>query len=85
MARDIILVEVVTKSDMSTDKVRAFTRLYDAEKYFVELIKEFFPNIEEDEELDYVLDCGFFDYKIHEHGKDDEKSIIIKEITLEED
>lgn len=84
MAREIILVEVVTKSDMSTDKAKAFTRLDDAEKYFIDLIKEFFPNIEEDE-LDYALDSGFFDYKIRENGKDDEKSIIIKDITLEED
>ena len=86
MTREIILVEVVTKSDMSTDKGRAFTRLYDAEKYFIGLVKEISPNIDEDE-LDCALDEGYYDVKISFPTPlpPVEKSIIIKDITLEED
>ena len=85
MNKEIILVEVITKSDMSTDKSRGFNDTEKAEKYFVGLIKEMFPTIEQDD-IDYALDDGFYDYKLsYPNGKTEEKSISIKEIIYEED
>lgn len=85
MNREIILVEVITKSDMSTEKSKAFTKVEKAENYFAELIKEMFPTIEQDE-IDNALDDGFYDYKLRlPKGVREEKSITIKEITFEED
>ena len=83
MNREIILVEVVTKSDMSTEKAKAFSVTENAEKYFCDLIKEVFPTIEQDD-LNYALDDGYYDYSISEAGVMDKKSVIIKEVTLED-
>ena len=84
MNREIILVEVVNKADMSTEKSRGFTDSDKAEKYFEELVREWFPNIEQDE-LDNALDDGFFDFKLGCRGGKESKSISIKEIIIEDD
>ena len=78
--KEIILVEVVTKSDMSTDKSKSFTSVEKAEKYFAQCVRELMSNIEDDE-IDNALDDGFWDCK---YGND-EKSVIIKEISFEEE
>jgi hypothetical protein len=85
MIKEVILVEVVTKSDMSTDKSKTFTDTDKAEKYFADCIHEIMSNIEQDE-IDNALDDGFWDCTISIPlvGKD-EKSVIIKEISFEED
>jgi hypothetical protein len=87
MIREVILVEVVTKSDMSTDKSKTFTNTEKAEKYFADCVREIMPNIEQDE-IDNSLDDGFWDCKISYPFfplREDEKSVIIKEISFEED
>ena len=83
MVKEIILVEVVTKSDMTTDKSKAFTDTEKAEKYFTDCIHEIMPNIEQDE-IDNSLDDGFWDCE-YSGVVNDEKSVIIKEISFEED
>ena len=85
MVREVILVEVVTKSDMSTDKSKTFTNTEKAEKYFADCIHEIMPNIEQDD-IGNSLDDGFWDCKFsYPNGKKDEKSVIIKEISFEDD
>lgn len=83
MIREVILVEVVTKSDMSTDKSKTFTDTEKAEKYFADCIHEIMPSIEQDD-IDNALDDGFLDC-IYSGVIKDEKSVIIKEISFEED
>ena len=83
MIREAILVEVVTKSDMSTDKSKCFTNTEKAEKYFADCVRELMSNIEQDE-IDNALDDGFWDCK-YSGVTNDEKSVIIKEISFEED
>ena len=83
MIREVILVEVVTKSDMSTDKSKCFTNTEKAEKYFADCVRELMPNIEQDE-IDNAIDDGFWDC-IYSGVTNDEKSVIIKEISFEED
>ena len=83
MIREVILVEVVTKSDMSTDKSKCFTNTEKAEKYFADCVMELMSNIEQDE-IDNALDDGFWDCK-YSGVTNDEKSVIIKEISFEED
>ena len=83
MVREVILVEVVTKSDMSTDKSKTFTNTEKAEEYFADCVHELMSNIEQDE-IDNALDDGFWDCK-YSGVTNDEKSVIIKEISFEED
>ena len=83
MVREVILVEIVTKSDMSTDKSKTFTNTEKAEKYFADCVHELMSNIEQDE-IDNALDDGFWDC-IYSGVVNDEKSVIIKEISFEED
>ena len=83
MIREVILVEVVTKSDMSTDKSKTFTNTEKAEKYFADCVRELMSNIEQDE-IDNALDDGYWDRK-YSGWVNDEKSVIIKEISFEED
>ena len=83
MVREVILVEVVTKSDMTTDKSKTFTNTEKAEKYFADCVHELMSNIEQDE-IDNALDDGFWDCK-YTGVINDEKSVIIKEISFEED
>ena len=83
MIREVILVEVVTKSDMSTDKSKCFTNTEKAEKYFADCVRELMSNIEQDD-IDNALDDGFWDCK-YSGATNDEKSVIIKEISFEED
>ena len=83
MIREVILVEVVTKSDMSTDKSKCFNNTEKAEKYFADCVRELMSNIEQDE-IDNALDDGFWDCK-YSGVTNDEKSVIIKEISFEED
>ena len=83
MIKEVILVEVVTKSDMSTDKSKTFTNTEKAEKYFADCVRELMSNIEQDE-IDNALDDGFWDC-IYSGAENDEKSVIIKEISFEED
>ena len=78
MTREVILVEVVTQSDMSTDKSKTFTNTEKAESYFTDIMKTDF-DIADEEMIGIALDCGFFDDDING------KSIIIKEISFEED
>lgn len=80
MIREVILVEVVNKADMSTDKSKAFTNTEKAESYFADLVREHFSNVKQ-YDIDVFLDNGFFDF-ISETG---ELSVIIKEISFEED
>ena len=85
MVREVILVEVVTKSDMSTDKSKTFTNTEKAEKYFADCIHEIMPSIEQDD-IDNSLDDGFWECKFsYPNGKKDEKSVNIKEISFEDD
>ena len=85
MVREVILVEVVTKSDMSTDKSKTFTSTEKAEKYFAECVLGLMSNIEQDD-IDNALDDGFWDCIYSDNsGVKDEKSVIIKEISFEED
>ena len=80
MNREIILVELINKADMSTEKSRGFTDTEKAEKYFVDLIKETFGELEE-EDIEYALDNGYYDSDDIIDGQ----SVIIKEIILEDD
>jgi hypothetical protein len=85
MVREVILVEVVTKSDMSTDKSKAFTSTEKAEKYFAECVHELMSNIEQDD-IDNALDDGFWDCIYSDNsGIKESKSVIIKEISFEDD
>ena len=83
MIREVILVEVVTKSDMTTDKSKTFTDTEKAEKYFADCVRELMSNIEQDE-IDNALDDGFWECK-YSGVVNDEKSVNIKEIPFEED
>lgn len=80
MNREIILVELINKADMSTEKSRGFTDTEKAEKYFVDLLKETFGELEEDV-IECALDDGYFDFNDIEYGQ----SVSIKEIILEDD
>ncbi len=80
MIREVILVEVVTKSDMSTDKSKAFTNTEKAEKYFKDLLEETFGELDEDE-IEMALDNGYYDSDDIVDGQ----SVIIKEISYEDD
>lgn len=84
MNRELILVEIVNKNDMSTDKSKAFNNTEKAEEYFTELVKEWFPTIEQDD-IDNALDDGFYDFVLTHKGEKEEKSVMIKEITFVED
>ena len=84
MIREVILVEVVTKSDMSTGKSKTFTNTEKAEQYFADCVHEIMPNIEQDE-IDNSLDDGFWDCQIKTPFDTDEKSVIIKEISFEDE
>lgn len=84
MNREVILVEIVNSVDASTEKSKTFTKTEKAEKYFEELVRKWFPNIEQDE-LDNSLDNGFFDFKLSCRGGKELKSVVIKEITFDED
>ena len=79
MNREIILVELINKADMSTEKSRGFTDTEKAEKYFVDLLKETFGELEE-EDIEYALDNGYYDSDDIVDGQ----SVIIKEIILED-
>lgn len=80
MVREVILVEVINKADMSTEKSRGFTDNDKAEKYFIDLLKETFGELEE-EDIEYALDNGYYDFDDIVDGK----SVSIKEIILEDD
>lgn len=80
MVREVILVEVINKADMSTEKSRGFTDSDKAEKYFIDLLKEEFGELEE-EDIEYALDNGYYDSDDIVDGK----SVSIKEIILEDD
>ena len=80
MNREIILVELINKPDMSTEKSRGFTDTEKAEKYFVDLLKETFGELEE-EDIEYALDNGYYDSNDIVEGQ----SVSIKEIILEDD
>jgi hypothetical protein len=84
MVREIILVEVVNKSDMSTDDSKAFTSVEKAEDYFVSLIGKFHIT-DDDEQIEGFLESGYCDFNDTFFGHGEEHSIIIKEISFEED
>ena len=83
MIREVILVEVVRKSDMTTHKSKTFTNTEKAEKYFADCIHEIMPSIEQDD-IDNALDDGFWECK-YSGVINDEKSVNIKAISFEED
>ena len=80
MIREVILVEVVNKPDMSTEDSKTFTKTEKAESYFVELLKKHFGDFD-DNEIEEALDNGYYDSNDIVEGK----SAIIKEISFEED
>jgi hypothetical protein len=84
MNREVILVEIVNSVDASTEKSKTFTKTEKAEKYFEELVRKWFPKIKQDE-LDNSIDDGFFDFKLSCRGGKEFKSVVIKEITFDED
>ena len=92
MIREIILVEVVNKADMSTEESKAFTNAEKAENYFKKLLEESFGEyfkklLEEsfgeldEEDLEMAIDNGYYDSDDIVDGQ----SVIIKEISFEED
>ena len=80
MIREIILVEVVNKADMSTEESKAFTNAEKAENYFKKLLEESFGELDE-EDLEMAIDNGYYDSDDIVDGQ----SVIIKEISFEED
>ena len=80
MVKEVILVEIINKSNMSTDKSKAFTNTEKAEAYFKELLEEAIGELDE-EDVECALDDGYWDFC---EGLE-EKSISIKEISFEED
>jgi len=84
MAKEIILVEVVCKDDISTSNSKAFTNVKKAEDYFKSLIGKF--HITDDgEQIEEFLDDGYCDFNDTFFGHGEEHSIIIKEISFEEE
>lgn len=86
MNREVILVEVVNclRNDLSTTDSRTFTNTKKAEDYFTKIVKDDFK-ITNEEIIESALDDGFLDKEVWEYGELVSKSIIIKEITLEDD
>ncbi len=80
MRREIILVEIVQKSDLSTDRCRAFTDSIHAEDYFRWLI-DAYDITDDEQEISAYVDQGFCDFTY----LDDEMSLITKTIIFEED
>ncbi len=78
MVREIILVEIIVKDNMSTEKSRAFTDSDKAESYFKKILREDIHLVNE-EDIECALDDGFYDLE------DEGISVSIKEIYLEED
>ena len=75
MNREIILVEIINKDDMSTDKAKAFTKTEKADAYFATLLRQEFGVTNNDTILD-ALDNGFYDKE--------NRSASTKVITLED-
>jgi hypothetical protein len=78
MVREIILVEIIVKDNMSTEKSRAFIDSVKAEDYFKKSLRDDIHLVDE-EDIEYALDNGFYDLE------DEGISVSIKEIYLEED
>lgn len=84
MNRYAILVELVNKEDMNTHGSKAFSKTTDAEKYFCELVMKNVQDVSETD-MEDALDNGFIDYWYElPDGNEVERSIIIKEITFED-
>ena len=84
MKREVILVEVINGSDLSTEKSMVFTDTDRAEDYFTELVREWFPAMEQDE-IDNALDDGFLDFDLTSSSGNERKSVSMKVITFEFD
>ncbi len=86
MNKEIILVEVANclRGDLSVTDSKAFTNTKKAEEYFTKKVKEYFK-ISDEEVINAALDDGFLDKEVWEYGDLVQKSVIIKEITIEED
>jgi hypothetical protein len=78
MTREIVLVEVVIKDNMSTEKSKAFFKTEKAEAYFKQILKDD-VHLVDDDDIEAALDDGYYD--------DDSEgiSVIIKEISFEDD
>ena len=80
MNREVILVEVINSSDLSTEKCKTFSNTDKAEKYFRELVRDF--GITNEDDIDGCLDDGFCD-TFDSNG--DDVCVMIKEITFQDD
>ena len=78
MITTIILVEIIVKDNMSTDKSRAFIDSEKAENYFKKILRDDIHLVDE-EDIEFALNSGF--YALEDEGI----SVSIKEIYLEED
>ena len=80
MTKEIILVEVVNGSDLSTDYSKAFNDTEKAEKYFTYLVGKY-QITDDGEDIEVFLDNGYCDFDYF----GEKKSIIIKCIYFEDD
>lgn len=80
MIREVILVEIIYGANLSTDKCKVFTSTEKADNYFKDLLKEF--DITNEDDVEAYLDDGYCDFTL---DTDEKVSIMIKEISFEED
>jgi hypothetical protein len=80
MTKEIILVEVVNGSNLSTDYCRCFSSMVSADDYFRTLVERF--NITDNEDdIDAFIEDGFCDFDY----EGEKMSIITKCISFDED
>ena len=86
MTREVILVEIINclRGDLSVTNSRGFTNTQKAEEYFTKLVKDYL-NITDKEIIEDALDDGYIDREVWEYGEIVQKSVIIKEVTIEDD
>jgi len=84
MTKEIILVEVVNKNDMSTSENKAFTITEKADDYFRFLVGKY--GITDDgNDIEAFLEDGFCDFNDYIYGNGEMKSIITKCIAFDYD
>lgn len=82
MRRVITLVSLIDGDKLSLNETKSFTDYHKAEKYFIKLIKEHFPEDCKDwtdEDFDACLDDGYYQGQY----KDPIFCVYINQITLE--
>lgn len=80
MTREITLVSLIDCDEISLNETKSFTDYHKAEKYFIKLIKEHFPESCKywtDEDFDACLDDGYY--------QETNFCVYINQITLEAD